>query len=51
MLEHRPGRMVDSPCGIQRNEIAGGLYETTIEVLADGGTRVRIPLRAETTSP
>lgn len=36
---------------IQRNEIAGGLYETTIEVLADSGTRVRIPLRAETTSP
>ena len=36
---------------IQRDEIAGGLYETTIEVVADNGTRVRIPLRAETTSP
>lgn len=36
---------------IQREEIAGGLYETTIEVIADTGTRVRIPLRAETTSP
>jgi hypothetical protein len=36
---------------IQRDELAGGLYESTIEVAADNGTRVRIPLRAETTSP
>lgn len=36
---------------IQRDEIAGGLYETTLEVESDTGTRVRIPLRAETTTP
>lgn len=36
---------------IQRDEIVGGLYESTIEVVADNGTRVRIPLRAEASLP
>ena len=36
---------------VQRNEFIGGVYETTIEVSADNGTRVRIPLHAESSTP